>query len=217
MSFTYFFIQMEEEVEEAESLIKFMQKCCLFQVLCCCCTDKDVKRDRSRKKRLNERRKDSVRVREAMAMAREDKRKDIHELLDDHEGEDNVGAHRSTNNLDNTHNNTPAAIKVAAKYHHAGGSGSTVNIPYTASSEHSNAAVRSGAITVDEIRSIQEESLQQDRILSQIDKTMDKLKVMGMALRDEFAEQEPQIDQISDRTLSAQTSLTTLTRRARKI
>lgn len=206
---------MEEEVEEAESLIKFMQKCCLFQVLCCCCTDKDVKRDKSRKRRLKERRHDSVRVREAMAMAREDKRRDIHELLNDHDGDGDI-AMSSTNN-GNNNNTTSAAIKVAAKYHHAGGSGSTVNIPYTASSEETNAAVRSGAITVDEIRSIQEESLQQDRILSQIDKTMDKLKVMGMALRDEFVEQEPQIDQISERTLNAQTSLTTLTRRARKI
>jgi len=204
---------MEHEVDEAASLIRFMRKCCLFQVLCCCCSDSsaDIKRDRTRKKRLKDRRVDDEVVRRAISMASEDKRNHFSNVI---------------NNGDLAAVQGPAfvmsleeqeALKVAAKYH---ARGSTATIPFTANAslgENSNAAVRSGAITEAEILEISEESLKQDKVLTEIDKTMEKLKALGMALQDELTEQEPQIDQISDRVLEAKLSLNDLSRKARKI
>eukprot|EP00889_Picochlorum_renovo_P001567 jgi/Picre1/28597/NNA_003999.t1 len=163
--------EMEEEVVEAESLIKFMQKCCLFQVFCCCCTDKDVKRDKSRKARLRQRREENERMIQALSRAREDRHRDLHELLHDEQGPPIV-------TMDGETSEQKDALKVAAKYHH--GTSSTATIPFSAQghgmSQRSNAAVQSGAITAEEIQEISEETLQQDKYLTQIDKTMDKLK-----------------------------------------
>lgn len=204
--------EMEEEVVEAESLIKFMQKCCLFQVFCCCCTDKDVKRDKSRKARLRQRRQENERMIQALSRAREDRHRDLHELLHDEQGPPIV-------TMDGETSEQKDALKVAAKYHH--GTSSTATIPFSAQghgmSQRSNAAVQSGAITAEEIQEISEETLQQDKYLTQIDKTMDKLKAMGLELSRELHEQDEQISKIDETTYNTRMTLTSLSRQARKI
>lgn len=204
--------EMEEEVVEAESLIKFMQKCCLFQVFCCCCTDKDVKRDKTRKARLRERRQENERMIQALSRAREDRHRDLHELLHDEQGPPIV-------TMDGDTSEQKDALKVAAKYHH--GTSSTATIPFSAQrpgmSQRSNAAVQSGAITAEEIQEISEETLQQDKYLTQIDKTMDKLKAMGLELSRELHEQDEQISKIDETTYNTRMTLTSLSRQARKI
>ncbi len=206
--------EMEEEVVEAQSLIKFMQKCCLFQVFCCCCTDKDVKRDTSRKARLRQRRQENERVIQALSRAREDRHRDLHELLHDEQG-----TAPPVVTMDGDTSEQKDALKVAAKYHH--GRSSTATIPYSAqghgASRRSNAAVQSGAITAEEIREISEETLQQDKYLTQIDKTMDKLKAMGLELGRELHEQDHQISTIDEATYNTRMTLTSLSREARKI
>ena len=59
---------LQEEVAEADSLIKFMSRCCLFQVMCCCCAEskEEIRRDRTRRQRLKQRREDDEVVRRAM-------------------------------------------------------------------------------------------------------------------------------------------------------
>lgn len=211
-------MQMEDEVEEAASLINFMRRCCLFQVLCCCCSDskEDIKRDRTRKKRLKNRRGDEEVVRRAMSLASEDKRKHFEELVSNGHVPPEVGSDQA--GVLKMSPSEQEAFKVAAKYHGKGGS-STAMIPFTVenSRQESNAAVQSGAMTEGEIQEISEESLKQDKLLSQIDKTMDKLKALGMALYDELEEQEPQIDNVTERVYHTKTSLNDLSRRARKI
>lgn len=203
-------MQMEHEVEEAASLIRFMRKCCLFQVLCCCCSDSsaDMKRDRTRKRRLKDRRVDDEVVRRAISMASEDKRKNFSDVINNGDV--------ATGPVYTMSPGEQEALRVAAKYH---AKGSTATIPFTVdnSREESNAAVRSGAITEGEIQEISEETLKQDKLLTEIDKTMDKLKALGMALHDELTEQEPQIDHIGERVYETRLSLNDLSRKARKI
>lgn len=204
-------VQMESEVEEAASLIRFMRKCCLFQVLCCCCCDSnaDIKRDGTRKRRLKDRRVDDEVVRQAMSMAGEDKRKNFSDVI-------NNGNAVETTQVYTMSSGEQETLRVAAKYH---SKGNTATIPFTVdnSREELNAAVRSGAMTEGEIQEISEESLKQDKLLSEIDKTMDRLKAVGLALQEELTEQEPQIDSISDRVYEAKLSLNDLSRKARKI
>lgn len=203
-------MQMEHEVEEAASLIRFMRKCCLFQVLCCCCSDSsaDMKRDRTRKRRLKDRRVDDEVVRRAISMASEDKRKNFSDVINNGDV--------ATGPVFTMSPGEQEALRVAAKYH---AKGSTATIPFTVdnSREESNAAVRSGAMTEGEIQEISEETLKQDKLLTEIDKTMDKLKALGMALHDELTEQEPQIDHIGERVYETRMSLNDLSRKARKI
>lgn len=204
---------MEHEVEEAASLIRFMRKCCLFQVLFCCCSDNsaDMKRDRTRKRRLKDRRVDDEVVRRAISMASEDKRKHFSDVISNGDFQSGRAP------VFNMSPEEEQALKVAAKYH---AKGSTATIPFTEDNsrrEESNAAVRSGAITEGEIQEISEESLKQDRVLTEIDKTMDKLKSLAETLHEELTEQEPQIDRISDRVLETKFSLNELSRKARKI
>ena len=203
-------MQMEHEVEEAASLIRFMRKCCLFQVLCCCCSDSsaDMKRDRTRKRRLKDRRVDDEVVRRAISMASEDKRKNFSDVINNGDV--------ATGPVFTMSPGEQEALRVAAKYH---AKGSTATIPFTVdnSREESNAAVRSGAMTEGEIQEISEETLKQDKLLTEIDKTMDKLKALGMALHDELTEQEPQIDHIGERVYETRLSLNDLSRKARKI
>lgn len=203
-------MQMEHEVEEAASLIRFMRKCCLFQVLCCCCSDSsaDMKRDRTRKRRLKDRRVDDEVVRRAISMASEDKRKNFSDVINNGDV--------ATGPVFTMSPGEQEALRVAAKYH---AKGSTATIPFTVdnSREESNAAVRSGAMTEGEIQEISEETLKQDKLLTEIDKTMDKLKALGLALHDELTEQEPQIDHIGERVYETRLSLNDLSRKARKI
>ena len=203
-------MQMEHEVEEAASLIRFMRKCCLFQVLCCCCSDSsaDMKRDRTRKRRLKDRRVDDEVVRRAISMASEDKRKNFSDVINNGDV--------ATGPVFTMSPGEQEALRVAAKYH---AKGSTATIPFTVdnSREESNAAVRSGAMTEGEIQEISEETLKQDKLLTEIDKTMDKLKALGMALHDELTEQEPQIDHIGERVYETRMRLNDLSRKARKI
>ena len=48
-------LQIEEDVVEASSLLRFMRRWCCVQLLCCCdCCDPDIQRDRTRKRRLQQ-------------------------------------------------------------------------------------------------------------------------------------------------------------------
>lgn len=205
---------MDEEVKEASSLIKFMRRFCLFQVLCCCCCDPDVQRDRTRQKRLKQRRLDDRTVQKAMSLQKEDQIRDLDAIM---------------------RNEIPEVVldedeqeraKIALKYNI--GSGSTGKVPIVSDDGHHgvagvgynpqrNAAIQSGAMTEAEIQEIQEENMKQDKILSKLDKAVDSLKAMSYELNRELQEQEPQISSISDRAQTTHTNIGSLVKQARRI
>lgn len=200
---------LEEEVDEGKSLIKYMGRCCLFQVLCCCCCDPDVDRDRTRKKRLQQRRVDDEIIQKAFSMQKQHQMRDLEEVLQN-DGPDVNGIGEDD------------ALDIAAKYRGQGSSSSTVNIPYM--DVHSNGArggknpaVSAGMISEEEIQIIHEETVKQDKILSRIDKTMDSLKAMGVELNRELMEQDAQMETISQRAQDTQLNLGELSRKARRI
>ena len=205
---------MDEEVKEASSLVKFMRRFCLFQVLCCCCCDPDVQRDRTRQKRLKQRRLDDRTVQKAMSLQKEDQINDLEAIM---------------------RNEVPEVVldeeeqeraRLALKYNV--GSGSTGKVPIVSDNGHQgaagigynpqrNAAIQSGAITEAEIQEIQEENMKQDKILAKLDKAVDSLKAMSYELNRELQEQEPQITNISDRAHMTHTNIGSLVKQARRI
>jgi chromosome segregation ATPase len=188
---------MEEEVAEAGSLIRFMSRCCLFQVLCCCCADskEDIRRDRTRKSRLKQRRGEDEVVRRAISMATQDKKMAFDSqftsaAVDDEELE-----------------------RVASKYR-------PKNQPYGAKYASSDGVPRNAQrsiITEEQMEDIAAETKKQDQLLDSIGSAVDKLKMVGEAMQSEFNEQDPQVDRLQGRVVETKYSLNTLTSKARRI
>jgi hypothetical protein len=184
--------QMEEEVYEADSLIKFMSRCCLFQVLCCCCADskEDMRRDRTRKARLRQRRGEDEVVRRAISMATQDK-KASYGFFDG--GGDDAELER-----------------VAAKYR-------PQSQKQDAKAREMRGAPYPSIISEEQMETIANETEKQDVLLERIGDTVDRLKVVSEALQTELDEQDPQIERMEGRVVETKYSLTELTSKARRI
>jgi len=197
---------LQEEVAEADSLIKFMSRCCLFQVLCCCCAEskEEIRRDRTRRQHLKQRRGDDEVVRRAISLATQDKKSsygvfgsslsngsmngDVNgDINDDVELERVAARYR------------PASQRLAANRH---------EIPRN---PHQN------IITDEQIATINSETRKQDELLDQIGDAVDKLKVVGEALQTELDEQDGQVERLQERAIETKYGLNELTNRARKI
>jgi hypothetical protein len=178
-------------VQEASALIKFMSRCCLFQVLCCCCAEskEDIRRDRTRRQRLKQRRGEDEVVRRAISLATQDKKSSygIFDAREDAELE-----------------------LVASKYRPASQRrpGNPHEVPRN---PHQN------IITDEQLDVINSETRKQDELLDQIGDAVDKLKVVGEALQTEFQEQDAQIERLEDRMVEGKVSLNALTQKARRI
>lgn len=190
---------LEEEVAEADSLIKFMSRCCLFQVLCCCCAESkdEIRRDRTRRQRLKQRRGEDEVVRRAISLATQDKKKSYGFWGT---GDDNGESKHDDEELE----------RVAARYRPASQRHATK--PYAIPrNPHQN------IITDEQMDIIDSETKKQDDLLNQIGDAVDRLKVVGEALQTEFDEQDSQIERLEDRILETKYGLNDLTMKARKI
>ena len=176
---------------EASALIKFMSRCCLFQVLCCCCADskEDMRRDRTRRQRLKQRRGEDEVVRRAISMATQDKKSSygIFDAQEDAELERVASKYR------------PASQRRAANPH---------AVPRNPHQD---------IITDEQLDVINSETRKQDELLDQIGDAVDKLKVVGEALQTEFQEQDAQIERLEERVVEGKLSLNALTTKARRI
>lgn len=176
---------------EAGSLIKFMSRCCLFQVLCCCCAEskQDIRRDRTRRQRLKQRRGDDEVVRRAISLATQDKRSSygVLDAREDPELERVASKYR------------PDSQRRAAKPH---------EVPHNP---------HQSIISDEQLDTINSETRKQDELLDHIGDAVDRLKVVGEALQTEIREQDAQIERVEDRVVEGKVSLTALTTKARRI
>lgn len=168
-----------------------MSRCCLFQVLCCCCADskEDIRRDRTRKQRLKQRRGEDEVVRHAIALATQDK-KSSYGIFDEHE---DAELERVASKY------RPESQKRAAKKHEL------------ARNPHQN------IITDEQLDVINNETRKQDAMLDQIGEAVDKLKIVGEAIQSEFQEQDAQVERLQDRVVEGKYNLNKLTTQARRI
>ena len=198
---------VQEEVADADAIIKSMSGCCLFQVLCCCCcgeSKEEIRRDRARRQRLKQRREDDEVVRRAMN--------------GDTNGDTNGGPKGGPKDGPNGRPNGNGARghddeeleRVAARYSPAS--------PRLAAKRHEIPRnPHQNVITDEQIATINSETRKQDELLDQIGDAVDKLKVVGEALQTELDEQDGQVERLQERAIETKYGLNELTNKARKI
>ena len=198
---------VQEEVADADAIIKSMSGCCLFQVLCCCCcgeSKEEIRRDRARRQRLKQRREDDEVVRRAMN--------------GDTNGDTNGGPKGGPKDGPNGRPNGNGARghddeeleRVAARYSPAS--------PRLAAKRHEIPRnPHQNVITDEQIATINSETRKQDELLDQVGDVVDKLKVVGEALQTEVDEQDELVERLQERAVETKHDLKQITTKARKI
>lgn len=182
---------MESDVKEASRLMKFMQRWCCFQIICCCdCFDPDVQMDRTRNQRVRQRQLDQAALDDVLQM-------------------EHVARHGEIKRL---------ASKRDPGYNGDEGAARSELFAADIRRKSSNNALRLGhGLPEDDLEEIEGETQQQDRYLDRIGTTVESLKIMSLELQGELQSQEPVIESLGERTFTTQQSLRQLARRTRKI
>ena len=220
--------QIDADVEESRSIVKYMRRCCLFFLCSCCCEcDPDAERDALRKARVRARR--AAKKKEVEALARIEERK--------REAAMGVAAAEEENNGKKGGKNKKKGEEAAAKkpqparrdprlddpstedaaraqlFGGAGGASSSSDAP----SQRSGAAYQlGGSLAEAEREAVARETDAQEEALDKIGGALADLRQMGLGMQEELKRQDPRIDGVADHAQRARDDILHVSRSAQK-
>jgi hypothetical protein len=189
-------LQMEKDVLEASRIVRFMQRWCCFQVLCCCdCFDPDTELNRTRNARLRNRKEQRSALDEVLKRQAAAQQESVSRAIA-------TKGDAAFNGNDEAARAELLAVRVRQK---------------TATDGSEAPPILGYGLPDGDREEIQAETRRQDAYLDRIGTTVESLRIMSLDLHEELAAQDPQIEVLRDRVHNAHDNIGTLSKKARKI
>lgn len=229
--------QIDADVEESRSIVKYMRRCCLFFLCSCCCEcDPDAERDALRKARVRARR--AAKKKEVEALGRiEERKKAAAGVAAAAEEEKANGKKRRGKKGKKAEEalpkpqppappgrdprlDDPSTEDAARAQLFGGGGGGGASSSYEDSalpSERSGAAYQLGGALADaEREAVARETGAQEAALDAIGGALADLRQMGLGMQEELRRQDPRIDGVADHAQRARDDILHVSRNAQK-
>lgn len=223
--------QIDADVEESRSIVKYMRRCCLFFLCSCCCEcDADAERDAMRKARVRARRAAKQKEAEALARIEERKRAAAMESAGTEEGGKGgkkkggareeaaaAGSQRQLPRRDPRLDDPSTEDAARAQLFAAGGGGGGVSSSSYDAPERRGAAYQLGGALADADReAVARETDAQEDALDKIGGALADLRQMGLGMQEELRRQDPRIDGVADHAQRARDDILHVSRSAQR-